>query len=149
MLFEMNRNFTVKGFGHSLKFVKGVAMHVPPVLYTEVRKYGAVAIDGDVEDTSTNNIAEPKKTKSNEPQGPDRAEVLLIAIQALVTENDSNKFGGNGAPSVQAMTDNLGFRVTADERTAAWNKFNQLLEAENEPSNISQPVADQDNDTNA
>jgi hypothetical protein len=47
------------------------------------------------------------------------------------------------------MTDSLGFRVTAEERTQAWNKHNQLIEAENEPSNISQPVADTENDTNA
>ncbi len=143
MNFVMPRNFTVKGFGHSIAFVKDQPQHVPPILYTEVRKYGGVPEEAvDEDESSTSNLGETADIKPRDPQGEDRMVLIEGAIAKLVSENDSTKFGGNGAPSVQALTDIVGFRVQSTERNQGWTEFNLRIQAEMSPSNVSQPAID-------
>ncbi len=145
MDFVMQRNFTVKGFGHSIGFKKGEATHVPPILHSEARKWGAIPTDG--EDAVVEEEQETKfPTPASEPQGDERESMLLDACDALVGRNGTNDFGANGAPKVTAMFDLVGFRIDANERNAIWELYNKRKQEALNPSNTDSTVTPPDVD---
>lgn len=142
MKFKMNRDFTVQGHGHALMFKANEFLHVPEILWSEVRKWGGVSEDG----KDITNYSEEEKTSfptpQSEPQGEDRDNILLDACDYLAKENDSKKFGGNGAPRIDAFTDLVKFRIDATERNKIWKLYNVRKEQERHPSNDNQEDPD-------
>lgn len=131
MQFKMNRNFLLQGFGHAIRFKKDVPMNVPPKLRGEARKYGAEEILEDGELSTEELSAEEKQQNTpfkravEEPQGEDRLRLLKAACDHLVGENNNKKFGANGAPSISAIKDLVGFRIDAAERNMIWEAYNK------------------------
>lgn len=146
MQFKMNRDFLLQGFGHAIRFEKGKPCNVPPKLRGEARKYGAEEILEEGELSSEELSAEEKqqntpfKRAAEEPQGEDRLRLLKAACDHLVGENDNKKFGANGAPSVSAIKDLVGFRIDAAERNNIWDAYNKEKHELAHPSNASTNV---------
>ena len=59
-----------------------------------------------------------------EPTDPtDRQNALLGAIAVMVERNARDDFGANGAPSIKALNDALGWKPSAEERDTAWLEY--------------------------
>lgn len=113
MKFTMNRARTVTSrMGHSIHFEKGVATHVPPVLYEEVLAAGGVADE---------ELPEPEETP--EPTADEREKLLMAALEDIATKNNRDDFSAVGAPHTKALATRLGFAISAAERDAAWLRF--------------------------
>ena len=143
MKFVMPRDFSVKQFGHSIRFEKDKPMHVPPALHAEVRKWGGVPAEGEEEAVQAEIDAEASKDPgfqkpSDEPQGEPRTNMLLEACDALVGRNSSKDFGGNGAPKITAILDMVGFRIDANERNTIWALYNKRKNEAINPSNANE-----------
>lgn len=118
MKFTMNRSRNVSGFGHSIDFVKGEPMHVPPELYALVIAAGAVSEDENFD------VEPPKSKLPTAPADPTaRKEAILEAIELLVSTNESTNFTAGGAPHTKALEGILGWEVGAKERDTLWVEF--------------------------
>lgn len=135
-MYVMNRDFKLSHMGHSLIFREGVPIHVPPICRAEARKYGAVLAEGETEDLAEEMTKKPEfATAADEPQGDDRENRLLEAIDYLVKENKPHNFGGNGAPKIVPIFDLVHFRIDSTERNRVWTLYNQRKQAAKAPSN--------------
>jgi hypothetical protein len=150
MKFVMNRDFLLQGFGHAIRFEENVPMNVPPKLRAEARRYGAKEILDEGEE-STLELSEaekkanvPFKRTAEEPQGEDRTRLLVEACDYLVGENNNKKFGANGAPSIGAIKDLVGFRIDATERNHIWETYNREKYAKLHPSNTNESASEVD-----
>ncbi len=116
MKFILNRDRVVaSAFGHSVSFKKGEPTHVPPEMYAEVIAAGAVPEE---------ELTEPVVKKPDYPTAPaEREAALFEAFEAIVLRNDSSDFTAGGNPKDSVVEKAVGFKVSAKEREAAWNKF--------------------------
>ena len=127
-MMTMNRDFTVKSLGHSIRFEANREQWVPPALHSEAMKYGAVAID-QKEDLGLEKVPERPKVVT----GEDRDEALQKAMVYLKSHNDGSDFGANGLPKVKAVASLVGFDVSGTERDVAWTKMMKAEIAEGQP----------------
>lgn len=127
-LMIMNRDFTVKFLGHSIRFEANCEKWVPPPLHSEALKYGAVAVDQN-EDLNLEKVPERPKVVT----GEDRDEALQKAMVYLKSHNDRSDFGANGLPKVKAVASLVGFDVSGTERDIAWTKMMKAEIAEGQP----------------
>jgi hypothetical protein len=116
MLFTMNRDrIVVSTSGHAIEFKKGEPTHVPPEMYDLVQEQGAVTEEDIV------SSAPPAGTAPTSES--DRQEMLLMAIETIVTRNRREDFTASGAPHGKALFAELGWKIDNRERDAAWAKF--------------------------
>lgn len=112
MNFVMHRDRVVPTrLGRAYGFEKGVPLHVPPECWADVQAAGAVPED---------ELPDDSETKSDVPQGPERAKKIQDAIKAMVLRGQRNDFTASGAPNAGVLSANLGFVVDAKERDTVW-----------------------------
>lgn len=117
----LNRNYVLTtNKGHSIEFVKGKPVHVPPAVYADAIAIGAVPEDG-----SDANLLEDAP-RDNAPADPaERAPLILEAIKALVERNRREDFTAAGAPTAPAVTEQVGFKVQAKEVATVWQAYHE------------------------
>jgi len=67
-------------------------------------------------------VLSPAKTVVPVEAPTDKLQQIVDAI-GLLDESNKNHFTGQGIPRVEALTEILGFEVTAADRNAAWERF--------------------------
>ena len=116
MKFVMNRDRVVETTkGHVIAFVKGVPTFVPYACYDEVQAAGAVPEE---------ELPEDPAKEIADPQGQDRDALIAMAIEEVVLKNNPKDFTAAGVPHVKVLEAKMGFQIDANERDAAWTKFN-------------------------
>lgn len=121
----LNRNYTLTStLGHSIEFVKGVPTHVPPAMYRAALEIGAMPADGESVDV----LEDSKPAAPIDPA--ERAELIMMAIKDIVARNEREDFTAAGAPSVQAVTKAVGFKVASSEIAAQWQLHHEQVQAD-------------------
>ena len=117
MKFISSRDRTIASLtGHSIEFKKGVPTFVPKEMHAEVLNLGCVP-EEELQDSTDDKPAV-------EPTDPtERQDALLVAIALMVERNSRDDFGANGAPSIKALNDDLGWKPSAEERDTAWLEY--------------------------
>jgi hypothetical protein len=123
MKFIMHRNHVLASTtGHSVRFIKGQEVYVPPALRREAITAGAVPAD----DAAYDEMNKQNAATKNAPTDPlEREEAILDAFAAMKERNRREDFGASGAPHVKALSTELGWDVDAQERNECWAKFLQ------------------------
>lgn len=117
-----NRNFTLTSTkGHSIKFEKGVPVHVPPAVLREALEAGAEHADG-----ASPVIEEHVRTDDAPADPTDRAPLISKAIEKLVAENERDNFTAAGAPAPAAVSRVVGFKVQAKEIAPLWQLYHDI-----------------------
>lgn len=116
----LNRTFRlITTKGHTIAFVKGEPVYVPPMVQAEALAIGATFEDGSIPEISE----EPPK--SGRPADPTKAtEAIKEAILLLVTQNAREDFAASGAPKAEAVSRLVGFDVNKKEAAAVWAIIN-------------------------
>ena len=119
ILLVLNRNYTLATTkGHVIAFEKGKPTSVPKIVYNEAIAIGAQPADG----TDPDVLKDEKK--SSAPQDPaERNPLILAAIEKLIDRNDREDFTAAGSPSVDAVTKEVGFKVSAKEIAGQWQEY--------------------------
>ena len=120
--YVLNRNHTLRSTSGVISFVKGEPTFVPKHMEREVVAIGAECVDGEAPSL----LPEVKKTQYI-PQGDERNEQIITAINLLVERNDANDFTGSGRPTVKAVERLTGFGVETSEVAAAWDEVKKVL----------------------
>ena len=124
MKFVLNRNKTVASItGHSVQFVKGEPIHVPPAMYAEVSAIGAVP-EEEID-------LEPKKdpNEKEEPTDPQaRRDEVYAAFERIALRGKREDFTAGGAPHGTALMAVLGWKLPNKERDQLWADFRQAKE---------------------
>lgn len=116
----LNRNFILSSTkGHTIEFVKDQPVHIPPALYSEVLALGAVAVDGEI------SIGDDSDSKQKYVDPDQRPSLVYAAIDHIVTKNERDDFTAAGAPTVKAVQQIVGFKITSDEIAVAWQEYHQ------------------------
>ena len=102
--------------GHAIDFKKGVPTFVPREMHAEVLELGCVPEEEQAAGEDPKPVVEP-----TDPT--DRQNALLGAIAVMVERNARDDFGANGAPSIKALNDVLGWKPSAEERDTAWLEY--------------------------
>lgn len=118
--FKLNRNHThiSVATGLAIRFEKGVPRPVHHALVREVVGIGAERVDGDQGEGF-----EEDKPVNEEPQGQEREELILAAIEDLVERNNTKDFNAGGVPKPSAIKAIVGFLPESDETKKAWLQF--------------------------
>ena len=113
----LNRNYTLTStLGHSIQFRKGVPTHVPPVLYQAAIGIGATRVDGADPD-----VLKDEARPNQAPLDPiERVDAVRRAIELVVRTNDRFDFTAAGIPTVTAVSEAAGWKVSAREIAHEW-----------------------------
>lgn len=118
MKFISSRDRTITSLtGHAIEFKKGVPTFVPREMHAEVLELGCVP-EEELPDSG-----EGDKTLVEPTDPTDRQNALLAVIAVMVERNSRDDFGANGAPSIKALSDALGWKPSAEERDTAWLEY--------------------------
>ena len=116
----LNRDFTLTTTkGHSIKFEKDVPVYVPSVVYADAIAIGAVAEDGTSADVLDDDTVDDTPVDLAE-----RAELITLAFESLVSRNEREDFTAAGIPKAAAVAKEVGFAVQGKEIAAAWQARN-------------------------
>lgn len=114
-----NRNITVTGkSGSSIKFVKGVPTHVPDQAIEDCMAAGAIPAPGE-------RVAahKPEPDIVDAPQGVERKQRILDAIDQMVVLNERGTFNANGAPKQPQLEKAAGFVIDTREIETLWHEY--------------------------
>lgn len=115
--FTLNRDHLhISKLGHTVQFIKGEKVFVPPALKAEVIAIGAVPADGDTD------VLEDKP-EVTQFTAEEREEELLAAFKLLKERNERGDFTGQGIPAIPALAKIVGFKPEKKEVEALWEKF--------------------------
>lgn len=116
-LMKLNRNYNHTSLmGHSIRFVKDKPTSVPPLLYAEILAIGGEFVDGE-------GLAVAAEDGSREPIDPvERDARIDDAIEVIVGRNDVDDFTAANTPKADAVSREVGFKVTAKETAKAWQR---------------------------
>lgn len=119
MKFVLNRNHQLSStLGHTIDFIKGEPVHVPPSMWTNALSIGAVP----EEELPQTTVAQTK-----EPSDPVvRKAAIFEAFEQLILGAKRESFTGTGVPHAKALTAQQGFVIDNKERDALWQEFRQL-----------------------
>jgi hypothetical protein len=120
----LNRDYTLDTlYGHSIRFTKGEAVHVPPLAQAGAIAIGATFVDG-------KDAVEADAAVDPDPVHPDeRAERTLAAVKMLIERNKVADFTAAGAPKVSAVSKEADFTVTSQEIQDAMQTYHDEKEA--------------------
>jgi len=121
LLLVLNRNFTLATTkGHVIEFKKGVPTNVPKAVYQEALSIGAQPPDG------SEPVVEDDRKKDAAPQDPaERNPLILAAIEAIIERNEREDFTAAGSPTVDAVSKEVGFKVSAREIAGQWQAYHE------------------------
>ena len=123
-LFVLNRNYPLQGFGHSINFIKGEPVWVPPPLVKGAVALGASCVDGEV---AEDELLGPEPV-ADIPMTPDERETLIMAAFEQLEARSGNPdyredFNAQGLPNVKALARIIEFTPASKERTELWQKY--------------------------
>jgi hypothetical protein len=113
----LNRNLTLTSlYGHSVRFAKGEAANVPPIMFAEALAIGAEFADGE-------GLPPPVETEANVPVDPiERDARILAAVLAIAERNDNKEFTASGHPKANVVSRQAGFEVSPKDVAKAWQR---------------------------
>ena len=115
--FILNRDYRlISKTGHSIQFVKGDPVFVPPECKQEVIAIGAQPVDGD-----TTVLAEEETIV--EFTREERDEQLIKAFKLLQERNERGDFTGQGVPAIPALKKLIEFTPEKKEVEALWASY--------------------------
>lgn len=116
----LNRDEVLRSLtGHSISFIENIPVAVPQAMYAEALAIGAKPVgDGDEVDLR-------KPDPDAPPADIERPALILEAIEAIIQEDNRDEFTASGKPSVGAVSDRVGFKVSAVELNAVWQERNE------------------------
>lgn len=115
--FTLHRNFTLRTTkGHTISFVKGEPVYVPPMCVPDAVAIGAVpeeAVDvlGDDAQPVVHLTADEREKK------------LFAAFDTLLARSERGDFTASGLPHVKKVEELVGFEMHNKERDAAWQAY--------------------------
>lgn len=119
------RNFTLRTtLGYVIVFEAGKATWVPPMAEQLALASNCVYAD---ESNRPTGEGTAEKNVSFTVDGLLRKTILLHTIDELIKENDTDNFSGGGAPKPGALSDRSGLKVSAQERTALYDEYRDIL----------------------
>ena len=118
--FKLNRTHThiSVATGLAIRFEKNVPRPVHLSLVKEVVAIGAERVDGEQGEGF-----EEEKRLPEEPQGTEREELILAAIEDIVGRNNTKDFNAGGVPKGVAIKAIVGFAPESDEVKRAWLQY--------------------------
>ena len=115
--FVLNRNHRLISLtGHTVQFMKGEPVFVPPALKAEAIAIGAQPVDGD-----TDVLEEEKEVIELTPE--ERTEALIKAFKVLQGRNERGDFTGQGVPAIPALRKLVEFAPEKKEVETLWTSF--------------------------
>ena len=115
--FILNRNHRLISLtGHTVQFMKGEPVFVPPALKAEAIAIGAQPVDGD-----TDVLEEEKEVIELTPE--ERTEALIKAFKVLQGRNERGDFTGQGVPAIPALRKLVEFAPEKKEVETLWTSF--------------------------
>ena len=115
--FILNRNHRLISItGHSVQFVKGTPVYVPPELKAEVIAIGAQPVDGNTD------VLEDEQVIV-ELTAEERGELLIKAFKVLQERNGRGDFTGQGMPAIPALKKIVEFTPEKKEVETLWTHF--------------------------
>jgi len=118
----LNRNFRLASInGPIILFEKDKEVNVPFPMYQEALYIGATVVEGE----TAPEIPAPKVKET--PKGAARDAAVMDALELMYSRNERGDFGGNGAPTVKALSQICEFDVQAKERDVYWATFQEKI----------------------
>lgn len=115
--FILNRNHRlISKTGHTVQFVKGEPVYVPPECKSEAIAIGAQPVDGDTS-------VLPDEEVVVELTAEERQEQLLKAFKTLQARNERGDFTGQGLPAIPALKKIVEFSPDKKEVETLWTHF--------------------------
>lgn len=117
MQMVLNRNYTMATtLGHTIQFKRNTPTHVPPQLRSQAIAIGAVPADG-----SDPDVLQDEVQANAAPIDPtERVTSVRTAIETLVRRNERLDFTAAGIPTVAAVSQVAGWKVSAREISNEW-----------------------------
>lgn len=117
--YVLNRNYVLRTTkGHTISFVKGQPVYVPPVIEKDAIAIGAERSDGGATDPLGEEVVQQP------PLNGDELKLLMFsAFEEIAAKNDANDFTGQGVPTVKAVERIIGTDVSRTDLVAAWAEF--------------------------
>ena len=117
----LNRDYVLTTTkGHVIAFKKGEPTHVPAAVYQDAIAIGAQPADG-----SDPNVLEDKKDSKAPADPAERNPLILAAIEKIVAGNERKDFTAAGSPTVDAVSKEVGFKVSAREIAGQWQAYHE------------------------
>lgn len=115
--FKLHRTHALRTTkGHTIQFVKGESVWVPPICVPDAVAIGAISdVDVDVIDD------EPKPVVQMTPD--ERKAKIIAAFETLIERNARGDFSASGAPNTRKLEELCGFEVPNRERDAVWMAY--------------------------
>jgi hypothetical protein len=104
--------------GHVIEFEAKVPTYVPPAAVSDAMAAGCVPID----ETDVPFLEDLSRSKV-EFTGDIRKSMLYLAVDRLVTKNDSKSFDGGGNPKTAPVAEMLGFEVNRAELVSVYQTY--------------------------
>lgn len=101
-----------KMYGPMVHMKAGVPSEVPTALVKKAKALGCTA-PGSTPVTPA--VSEPEE---------DHTEELKAVIQSLMDSGDAEAFDAHGRPRMTVLKEKCGFKVTSEQRDAAWENMN-------------------------
>lgn len=121
MYMTLNRDFTLRSTtGHVISFKKGIPAFVPDVVVDQAAGIGAQASDEKEMDKRVADAAKADELPV-ELTGKAREDAIRSAIEKMVNRNARDDFNAASRPNIPALSEILGFKVSAADRDAAWD----------------------------
>jgi hypothetical protein len=125
MKFVLNRDRVIATtLGHTIAFKKGEPVEVPPILWAEMQKHGAIPEE---------DLPEEEETPVVDLSPEERKRKIKDTMESLVLKNSREDFTAAGAPHSKALERELGFRVDARERDVLWLEVQQKGDDKDDP----------------
>lgn len=119
-MFTLHRNHVLRTTkGHSVGFVKGQPVWVPPMCIPEAVAIGAVPVDESVDVLGDEKPAPAILTPE------ERQKKLFDAFETMLVRNERTDFTASGLPSDRRLSEIVGFDVPRRERDTAWQSYTQ------------------------
>lgn len=131
-LFVSNRNITITStLGYSIAFERGIPIHVPKRMHSEVMEKGCLPCDasGKILDAPEVEVTPVAKVLIAPEDADERNAAINTVMETIVKRNNPLDFSAGGVPSAQAVTLALGWKVDAREIRPLWNKMKQDMVA--------------------
>lgn len=115
--FILNRNHRLISLtGHTIQFVKGEPVSVPPALKAEAIAIGAQPVDGDTDVLDEEEVVV-------ELTAEERTEALIKAFKVLQERNERGDFTAQGVPSITALKKIVEFAPEKKEVETIWVSY--------------------------
>lgn len=125
--FTLHRNHVLRTTkGHSIRFIKGEPVWVPPVVVPDAVAIGAIPVEEGVDV-----IGEEEKPAA--PLTPEeRKQKIIEAVKVMVARKERSDFTASGVPNSKRLQSLVGFEVLNRERDEVWRTYQQSLLVEDE-----------------